>query len=73
MECRLASNGNYHTDTVKYSYSDMVEKLENKAISYNEVIQQENKLFFDIDDALNVLNFEKCLELIENMICKFRH
>lgn len=49
------------------------EKLENKSISYNEVIKPVNKLFFDIDNAYNELNFHKCLEEIGKMICKFRH
>lgn len=31
----------------------MVYNVENTAISYNEMVGSVNKLFFDIDDALN--------------------
>jgi hypothetical protein len=69
----LASTYGYHTKTKKFNLEDLAARLDNQAISYNEVIKQENKLFFDIDDSYNELNFQKCLELIEKMICKFRH
>ena len=37
----------------------------------NECIGAVNKLFFDIDDSKNETNFAKCLELIEQTMCKF--
>ena len=73
IECRLASSIGYSRKTKKFSIGEIAEKLKNKSISYNEIVQQENKLFFDIDDAKNSLNFEKCLDIINKMICKFRH
>ena len=73
IECRLASGQSYHKNTKKYSIDDLIIKLDNPLISYNEIIQIENKLFFDIDDAKNALNFKKCLEKIESYIFKFRH
>ena len=73
MECRIASIVGYHPKTTKISYEDIILKLEDKSKSYNEIVQLENKLFFDIDDAKNSLNFEKCLDIISKLICKFRH
>ena len=39
----------------------MHDKLSNKSISYNEIVKAENKLFFDIDNSKNELNFKDCL------------
>ncbi len=36
------------------------------------MIKPENKLFFDIDDAVCELNFKQCIEIIQDQITKFR-
>jgi hypothetical protein len=57
VECRLASSIGYHKKTKKFSLDELAEKLGNKTISYNEIVQAENKLFFDVDNSKNALNF----------------
>ena len=54
------------------SLDDLSSQLDNTAISYNEIIKAENKLYFDIDDSKNALNFRTCLDEIEKMICRFK-
>jgi len=43
--------------TRKYRPDELCEYLENKSISYNEIVKDDNKLFFDVDNAYNELNF----------------
>jgi len=57
IECRLATSSNYMKKTRKYRPDELCEYLENKSISYNEIVKDDNKLFFDIDNAYNELNF----------------
>jgi hypothetical protein len=40
---------------------------------YNEVTRPINKLFFDIDDSLNLLNFNKCRLEIEKQISLYNN
>lgn len=69
---RTATNGvGYHKKNITASFEDMADMLTNTSISYNEVVGFNNKLFFDIDDCKNALNFKKCLKLIERQICRF--
>jgi len=57
IECRLASAVGYAKKTKKYRPEYLSEYLDNKGISYNEIVRDENKLFFDIDNAYKELNF----------------
>jgi hypothetical protein len=57
MSVRIASVNGYEKKHKKFCFEDMVYNLENTTKSYNEIVGSVNKLFFDIDDAINETNF----------------
>jgi len=78
MTCRLATSTGYQTKTKEFSYPDIlrlvaIKKRHNTKIMYNEVTRPINKLFFDIDDSLNLLNFNKCRLEIEKQISLYNN
>jgi hypothetical protein len=73
IEVRIAKSTGYLPNTKKLTFDEMTDILEDKSASYNEVVGNVNKLFFDIDNAVNQFNFEACLDFIEQMIQRFKY